>query len=80
VLGSNKKEVEKSIDHYIKQLVRMGRSPPNRKKFAANRLVGTIDEVCVQLEELSVAGIKMVNLTVNDPVTEQLLPDLMQCL
>lgn len=76
ILGNNQKEIDDSIDAYRQRFKEVGREPPSRDNFRDTRLVGTPDEVLGQVRELEEFGIELINLTVNNRRTEELLVDL----
>ena len=76
VMGEDEQEVEIGIQNYCARFTELGMNPPDRSSFRANRLVGTPSQVKSQLQNLEDLGVGMVNLTINDSRTEELLSDL----
>lgn len=76
IMGKTEPEVRDNVDRYLGRMKELGWNLPNREELGKNRLIGTIDEVIAQIDDLSDLGIELVNLTVNDSITEKLLLDL----
>lgn len=73
ILGRDQDEVDESVGAYRQRFKEVGRQPPSRENFADTRLVGTPNEVIEQVHQLQDVGIQVINLTVNNRRTEELL-------
>ena len=73
IIGLNEQEVKESVEAYRTKLTEFGHTVPSMDDFGKNRLIGTPEQILDQIDQRNDVGIKMINLTINDKRSEDLV-------
>ncbi len=78
IIGSTENEVNESVEIYRTKLAEFGQKVPSLDDFKKNRLVGTPEQIMEQIDLREDIGINMINLTINDKRSEDLVVNLIK--
>jgi alkanesulfonate monooxygenase SsuD/methylene tetrahydromethanopterin reductase-like flavin-dependent oxidoreductase (luciferase family) len=73
IIGLDDKEVNQAVNEYRTKLKNFGHTVPSLQDFARNRLVGTPEQILEQIDIRKEIGIDMINMTINDKRSEDLV-------